>query len=272
MNIIQWPLTIMVDNNTSTLSCADELNYLTLASPLHELPGYYLPLWKDCDSELCLSGSIWGIYIHITSSLHFLCFFMVFYGWWCSHRREFSSNTYSITVFSIYSCLVPVGHVTQGQLNTGQQSVQRGAVFTQTWLLSGEWEQRTELRGEKQSIDAIALVSLQYQYQRWYRYYRYLDRSTLDAPTPSIIFTYLYYFHLFHCLPIPLIKLLTLGLALMYLVFYSCSCLSVYTKFSCASSFFVYLTLQQPWSLFHLKTGESFDRGESVASDSNGAG
>lgn len=225
MNIIQWPLTIMVDNNTSTLSCTDELNYLTLASPLRELPGYYLPLWKDCDSELCLSGSIWGIYIHITSSLHFLCFFMVFYGWWCSHRREFSSNTYSITVFSIYSCLVPVGHVTQGQLNTGQQSVQR-----------------------------------------------YLDRSTLDAPTPSIIFTYLYYFHLFHCLPIPLIKLLTLGLALMYLVFYSCSCLSVYTKFSCASSFFVYLTLQQPWSLFHLKTGESFDRGESVASDSNGAG
>ncbi len=33
--------------------------------------------------------------------------------------------------------------------------------------------------GEKknESIDLIRLVSIRYQYQRWYRYYRYLDRS-----------------------------------------------------------------------------------------------
>lgn len=78
----------------------------TLLSPLCELSGYSLPLWKHCNTGLCLcAGGLGVLEIFPSSSLHFFCSSLwdkaLFHGLsclymssWCFHSREIPSSTH----------------------------------------------------------------------------------------------------------------------------------------------------------------------------------
>lgn len=128
-NTIQWAeyignqlakATATMTNDTLALSNSEELTWVTtesLLQPLYELPGYALPLWKDCDQwalSMCWwSGSAFSsmfLLLLVTgqSSL-FLGLFLVF--------KLIISPQYRITQ-SRYDCLQDFTSVDYRYLDT----------------------------------------------------------------------------------------------------------------------------------------------------------